>query len=388
MADAGLTLSGEAPGVGGGVGGQGVRAGAEVRIWPESPDWRSAATIIAVRPSSARRVRDTPMPKNVLTYKCMVISPSDVDAERDAVEEAIEEWNRTSGYTLDVRIHCVRWENDARPDLSEAPQDAINKQLVDDSDMGIAIFWHRLGTPTGRYPSGSVEEIERFLAKKSNIMVYFCQRNIPKAKLDPEQISALRRVERSFQGKGILGSFKTARELSSRVKQDLTGFMMSLKAKTPPIIPMSQGKNLDTAPWPDVRVMVSSEVQKRPGYSIRPTFTIKVQNHSSAVCRLARLFIVVSDGTSFRFDWDAWGDAVRFPIAIASGDSYEVTVSALLLKNSLGNREPLHILAVDKVDREFKSAPEELKSALEATLDEWSRLEAAGDTTKSKTPHQ
>ena len=39
------------------------------------------------------------------------------------------------------------------------PQKIINAQLVDECDLGIAVFWSRLGTPTEKHPSGQCSAI-------------------------------------------------------------------------------------------------------------------------------------------------------------------------------------------------------------------------------------
>src|SRR5581483_9879728 len=127
------------------------------------------------------------MPKQVAHYKCMVISPGDVEDARDAVVAAITDWNAHAGESLGAKIEPVRWESHARPEMGAGPQEIINKQLVDDCDFGVAIFWSRLGSPTAKHPSGSVEEIERLIAKGANVMVYFCDAPVPQDALKDDQ---------------------------------------------------------------------------------------------------------------------------------------------------------------------------------------------------------
>src|SRR5437870_2445930 len=101
------------------------------------------------------------MPKSLLTYRCLVISPSDVPEHRDAVERAIHAWNAHTGPMLNARIEPVRWESHARPQMGSGPQAVLNKQIVDDVDFGIAFFWGRPGTPTDDHEPGTREAIER-----------------------------------------------------------------------------------------------------------------------------------------------------------------------------------------------------------------------------------
>ena len=87
------------------------------------------------------------MPRTVVEYRCILISPSDVEKERDLLSRTIERWNAHVGEALDARVSLVKGESQAVPDSELPPQDSLNVQVVDDSDFGIAVFWTRLGTP-------------------------------------------------------------------------------------------------------------------------------------------------------------------------------------------------------------------------------------------------
>ena len=113
------------------------------------------------------------MAKRVIEYRCLMISPSDVEAERNAVSQVIELWNAQVGSALDARIHLFRWETHAVPDASGPPQQVLNRQIVDECDFGIAIFWARLGSPTTTHLSGSIEEIDRLRERGARVLVYF-----------------------------------------------------------------------------------------------------------------------------------------------------------------------------------------------------------------------
>ena len=99
------------------------------------------------------------MPTPIIEYRCLLISPSDVLEERDALTSLVQRWNAQVGTGLNARLELVRWEFHATPDLSDTAQNVINAQLLESCDLGIAVFWSRLGTPTPTYPSGSIEEI-------------------------------------------------------------------------------------------------------------------------------------------------------------------------------------------------------------------------------------
>ena len=61
-------------------------------------------------------------------------------------------------------LEPVGWETHSVPELGDRPQAIINRQILRESDLLIAVFWTRIGTATGAHPSGTVEEIEEHLA--------------------------------------------------------------------------------------------------------------------------------------------------------------------------------------------------------------------------------
>ena len=96
-------------------------------------------------------------------YNVMIASPSDVAKERAKVVEALAEWNRHNTAERKCVFLPLRWEEDSAARMGCPPQETLNRQLCERSDMLIAIFWTRLGTPTEGFASGTVEEIEYHL---------------------------------------------------------------------------------------------------------------------------------------------------------------------------------------------------------------------------------
>lgn len=162
------------------------------------------------------------MPRTTTTYSVLLISPSDVEAERDALTDLANQWNAQAGRSLNAQIDLVRWEFHATPDLSAHPQQVINSQMVDNCDLGIAVFWHRVGTPTPNHPSGSVEEIYRLLEKGVRVMAYFCERDIPQAALNDEQYERLKEVRTRLRSEGLVASYRDISQLREKVNLHLT----------------------------------------------------------------------------------------------------------------------------------------------------------------------
>ncbi|MCE7568153.1 hypothetical protein LZS85_18645 [Aliivibrio fischeri] len=108
-----------------------------------------------------------------------VASPGDVSDERNALESVVNELNRTWSRTLNLRLELVKWESDVYPNFGAYSQDVINKQINDNYDVFIAMFWSKVGSPTDVADSGTIEEFNRAYQKYTDdpnsvdIMVYF-----------------------------------------------------------------------------------------------------------------------------------------------------------------------------------------------------------------------
>ena len=117
------------------------------------------------------------MPESVQLFRVFVASPGDVTEEREHLVGVVAELNRTIGAKESARLELVRWETDALPGVGADAQDVINRQF-ESPQVFIAIWANRLGTPTKRGRSGTVEEFERALASfrangSPRLMLYF-----------------------------------------------------------------------------------------------------------------------------------------------------------------------------------------------------------------------
>ncbi len=104
-------------------------------------------------------------------------SPSDVEAERKIVSEAVDDLNVGFGSARNIVLEVKKWETHVRPGFGEDAQSVINGR-IGSYDIFIGIFWNRFGTPTSRAGSGSAEELERAYAqwkehRRPSLMLYF-----------------------------------------------------------------------------------------------------------------------------------------------------------------------------------------------------------------------
>ncbi|MEU4361969.1 hypothetical protein [Promicromonospora sp. NPDC023987] len=96
-----------------------------------------------------------------LTLHLLISAPGDVPVQDLAViRKTISQWNLTFGRIVGLTVLPVSWTEHAVAEFGERPQAILNEQIVDEADLAVALFYDRLGTPTGEAESGTDEEIK------------------------------------------------------------------------------------------------------------------------------------------------------------------------------------------------------------------------------------
>lgn len=162
------------------------------------------------------------MPIEVKLYRILIASPGDVSKERAIVREEIARWNAINSETMKIVLLPTGWETDATPDLKERGQAIINRQLVDNCDLLIGVFWTRIGTPTPEAESGTVEEIERAAAEGRRCIVYFSDQPVSLSTVDQEQYEKLKQYKEELNLRGLTCSYKETSEFKEKVFGHIT----------------------------------------------------------------------------------------------------------------------------------------------------------------------
>jgi tetratricopeptide (TPR) repeat protein len=175
-------------------------------------------------------------------------SPGDVADEREAVAAVVDELNQTLGTTSGLVIELVSWETHAWPGFGEDAQDVINQQ-VGPYDIFVGLMWKRLGTPTQRASSGTVEEFEaayeRWVTHKSpHLMFYFSQVPFLPSLDEAEEFQAVLRFRASLEGRGgFVAEYDSVDDLSRKLRGHL--FRQLASTDTPehlePTPPLTSG---------------------------------------------------------------------------------------------------------------------------------------------------
>ena len=161
------------------------------------------------------------MAYNARVYEVMIASPSDVDKERRLISEAIHGWNYVHSKDRGIVLMPVAWHTHSSPAMGAPAQEIINKQVLKDADLVIAVFWTRLGTPTGSFPSGTVEEIEEHIGAGKPAMIYFSSQPVTPESIDPAQFQALIDFKKKCKDRGLIEEYETVDEFQEKLGRQL-----------------------------------------------------------------------------------------------------------------------------------------------------------------------
>ena len=170
------------------------------------------------------------MARNVTELSVFVASPSDVEEEVTRLDDVIDrlnlEWDSRG-----IRLKLVRWRTHAGPGFGEDPQTVINDQIQPDHDVFIAILWSRIGTPTPRAESGTIEEFQRAKERYDEdpdsiaLMLYFKMAPVPQP-IDAKQIQAVQDFQSGLGDEGgLYWTFETADDFERTVRLHLALYL-------------------------------------------------------------------------------------------------------------------------------------------------------------------
>lgn len=151
----------------------------------------------------------------------MIASPSDVVRERDIVRDVLAEWNAVHSRREGVCLMPIGWETHASPELSGRPQELINERVLKHADLLVGIFWTRIGSPTGKSASGTIEEIEKHREAGKPVMLYFSTAPISRSNLDTDQLNELEKFTEWARGEGLIESYEDPADFARKFQHQL-----------------------------------------------------------------------------------------------------------------------------------------------------------------------
>ena len=161
------------------------------------------------------------MPYNATVINVMIASPSDVATERNMIRNTIHDWNAVHSADRGLVLVPVGWDTHSAPEMGDRAQAVINKQVLQNCDLLVAVFWTRLGSPTGKAASGTVEEIEEHLTAGKPAMLYFSNAPVHPDSVDNVQYTALREFRAAFQERGLVETYDSLEEFRGKFWRQL-----------------------------------------------------------------------------------------------------------------------------------------------------------------------
>lgn len=154
-------------------------------------------------------------PQKVVTV--FLSCPGDMENEKNRLESVVHDLN-SNFQKIGLLVIPWRHERDVVPNVAQDAQEVINEQTPD-YDVYVGVMCGRLGTPTARAESGTLEELMKARARfhkeqKPKVLFYFCCNPVEEVK----------RIQKEFSG--IYSVFDSAVALESKFKNHMTSILL------------------------------------------------------------------------------------------------------------------------------------------------------------------
>lgn len=198
----------------------------------------------------------------------MISGPGDTSGEVQAVREEIIDWNSQHSVTHGVVFVPKHYMTNAVPVYRKGGdgQAVINEQITNASDVVIALFKYRLGTPTPRNArSGTVEEVD-IKESDGKVHVYFWGGPVPQEIADTDDWQRLKEFRGEFHAnlRGLYTTYTSNDDLREQVRRALWKNAESVKASAESAGAASLEQNSQlpaVAATSDVQVSVELEAE-------------------------------------------------------------------------------------------------------------------------------
>ena len=172
------------------------------------------------------------MPKVLTRYTVLLSAPGDAAHECEIADDELQKINRTHSGETGIEFYPTDWRRDSRADSGDEPQKLLNRQIVEDADIILAIFKERFGTPTSQYGSGTEEEIMLGLEMGKTVLVYFWEPSDGFVPKDADQFAKITVLKKGLQGKTVYKTFADEAKLGRLISHDFTKLLFELEGGT------------------------------------------------------------------------------------------------------------------------------------------------------------
>lgn len=164
------------------------------------------------------------MRKGIKEIQLFISCPGDINEEKKIIREVVDDWNRNIGSSNKLFILIKHWKLDSYPSLGR-PQDLINSQVFDKSDIVVGVFWTYFGSSTGKFKSGTEEEIKRARSMGLEVMLYFSKRKTSLDSISTEQYNNILKFKEEFKNSSLYWEYKSLKEFKKFFSNHLASLM-------------------------------------------------------------------------------------------------------------------------------------------------------------------
>lgn len=167
--------------------------------------------------------------KEIKQIKIFISCPEDIIDELSSIQLITEEINKTSGKQNSYNLELLNWKTDTYTQVGTDAQEVITHQLESEYDILVGLLWQKIGTPTKRDKSGTIEEINRAISnEEKEQLIYF--KTTPPDNLNlinPDQLTKINSFKKELSSKGVLyKEFISTRNFESLFRINLTNLII------------------------------------------------------------------------------------------------------------------------------------------------------------------
>ena len=165
----------------------------------------------------------------------MIGCPGDVEDEVQVAQKVISRWTSLHAEQNGVVLIPIYWTTNSYPKQGAHPQAILNDQLASKSDMLIGIFGSRIGSPTERAKSGTIEEIEEHIKASKPVMLFFRRFN-DTSRTSVNDIAELEAYKNEMKKRGFYKEYNTVNDFEKTITDALELFLADNWLKDAPKI--------------------------------------------------------------------------------------------------------------------------------------------------------
>lgn len=265
-----------------------------------------------------------------LALHLLISAPGDVPLDDLAViRKTISQWNLNLGRVVGLTVLPVSWTEHAVAEFGERPQAILNHQIVEEADLAVALFYDRLGTPTGEAESGTAEEIKVLVeAGKSVAVLVNSAPRVPLKGLALDERQRLNAYLEDLRKTALVFEYAHVGDLVGH----LNNFLSRATAQFQQSVESSKNEKLDNLDpsegvWPRVEVRESVKTDSKGRVRTQRHWSLVLHNTSRGPASdVDFAFLNLPEDVLFRVHREDGplgtippGQEARFPLLLAMG---------------------------------------------------------------------